>query len=142
MRFSLRHLMLAVTIAACAAWSIKLGISRTRHNIEANRSTYAARLVAQMCVEHLKANNAWPTGWDELRDDYGPCVAQSGQAWSFDELKERVGVDWSINPNYLPPGPILWVANDPTFPFFGTTPDEIVTQYVESAARARTAPSN
>ena len=82
-RFSLGHLLFAVDIAACVAWSISLGISRTSHNIEANRSTYAARLVAHMCVAHMKANShTWPRDWGDLRDDFSPCLAQSGQSWT------------------------------------------------------------
>lgn len=139
MRFHLRHLLLGVTVAAGVAWSIKLGVSRAQRNIEASRSTYAARLVAQMCVEHMKANHqAWPRRWDDLRDEFPACLARSGQTWTFADLERRVGVDWQADTAALTggtqAGPVIWVADDPDFRFHGTTPEEVVKRYLQSAA--------
>lgn len=51
-----------------------------------------------MVIEHLKANdNAWPKGWDDLRKPYETCVLRSGRPWSFDELRDRVDVDWGAD---------------------------------------------
>ena len=142
-RFSLRHLLFAVTIAAFAVWSLSIGISRTQHNIEASRSTYAARLVAQMCVHHMAANNdSWPSNWRDLEDDFGPCLTRSGQSWSFDNLKERVGIDWDADLRDLSSKPdsnnIIWVAADPSFSFHGTNPTAIVRRYLGSNQRNNT----
>lgn len=139
-RFSLRHLMLALTIAVFGAWSISIGVSRTRHNIDASQSTYAARLVAQMCVRHMSLNGgSWPKDWHDLQDDFAPCLARTRQSWTFDDLKDRVGVDWSVNPTDLlskPDSPtVIWVASDPTFSFHGTTPNAIVLRHLETASR-------
>ena len=138
LRYNLRHLMFAVTIATFAAWSISTGVSRTRHNIEASQSTYAARLVTRMCVRHMSANGgSWPKRWHDLRDDFAPCLARSRQSWTFDDLKERVGVDWNVSPTDLlsePNSPnVIWVASDPEFSFHGTTPNTIVLEHLESA---------
>jgi hypothetical protein len=138
MQYNLRHLMFAVTIVAVAAWSITLGITRARHNIEVSQSTYAARLVAQMCVEHMKTNGlAWPRNWEELHDDFGPCLARSGQTWTFADLRNRVGVDWNVNPKEDHFGtnskPIVWVASDPTTTFHGLHPNEIISKYLATA---------
>ncbi len=134
--------MFVVTIAVVAAWSITLGITRARHNIEVVQSTYAARLVAQMCVEHMKLNGlAWPRNWDELRDDFGPCLAQSGQTWTFADLKKRVDVDWNVNPKKDQIGtgskPVVWVASDPTTTFHGIHPNAIVSKYLATAVNPR-----
>lgn len=142
MRFSLKHLMFVVAMAAIAMWSITKGIARTRHNMEVNQSTYAARLVAHMCVQHMKANShTWPRNWGELRDDFGPCLKQSGESWTFDELTKRVDVDWDLNPMEFPPNdhgrPVVWVASDPTAKFHGSHPNEIVSAYVAKALAAR-----
>ena len=139
LQYNVRRLMFAVTIVAVAAWSITRGITRTRHNIEVSQSTYAARLVAQMCVEHMKTNElAWPRNWEELRDDFGPCLARSGQTWTFPDLKERVGVDWNVNPKNLGTNskPIVWVASDPSTTFHGIHPNEIVSNFIATAVDA------
>jgi hypothetical protein len=65
---------------------------------EGIRNSYAVWWVADMVIEHLKANdNAWPKGWDDLRKPYETCVLRSGRPWSFDELRDRVDVDWGAD---------------------------------------------
>ncbi|WP_182869751.1 hypothetical protein [Stieleria mannarensis] len=139
-RFSLRQLMFALTIAVFGVWSISIGLSRARHNADASQSTYAARLVAQMCVRHMSFNgDSWPKGWQELRDDFAPCMARTRQSWDFDDLKERVGVDWNLDPADLLTVPdsatVIWVASDPDFPFHGTTPNAIVLRHLHDRNR-------
>ena len=134
-QYKLWHLLYAITIAAGLVWAIKLGVTRTRHNIEVTESAYAARLVAQMCVEHMKANAiAWPKNWDELEDDFETIVARSGQTLTFADLRERVDVDWNVNPNEAELGidakPVVWVASDPSATFYGLHPNEIVSRYL------------
>ena len=63
------------------------------------RNSYAVGWVANMVVEHMKANeNQWPSDWDDLQDDYQTCVDRSGQPWSFDELSSRTQIDWEAVP--------------------------------------------
>ena len=136
MQFRLRTLLFAVLIAAGLVWSVGLGISRTRHNLEANQSEYAARLVAEMCVEHMRANRlAWPRNWEDLQDDFS-TVARSGQSWTFSDLKKRVGVDWKVEPKQLLSDShtksVIWIASDPGRGFYGTSPNEIVSSYLAS----------
>jgi hypothetical protein len=140
-QFNLRHLLLTTAVVALVTWSIALGISPARRNIVANQTTYAARFVAHMCVEHMKENNqTWPRSWAELRDDYEPCLARSVQSWTFAELQERVGVDWTFDPSNLPKTPasipMIWIAREPNFPFHGTTADEIVIRYIETTVQS------
>ena len=66
------------------------------------RDSYAVWWVADMVIEHLHANNdAWPTSWDDLRDDYQTCVNRSGQPWQFAELRTRVAVDFAVDSQQL-----------------------------------------
>lgn len=66
------------------------------------RNSYAVWWVADMVVEHLKANdNQWPQNWDDLRDDYETCIERSGQPWSFAELSSRTQIDWQADPRQL-----------------------------------------
>ena len=129
--------MFAVLIAAGLVWSVGLGISRTRHNLEVNQSEYAARLVAEMCVEHMRANRlAWPRNWEDLQDDFQPCLARSGQSWTFADLKKRVGIDWKVELKQLSSDShaksVIWIASDPGRGFYGTSPNEIVSSYLAS----------
>ncbi|WP_442511261.1 hypothetical protein SH528x_002931 [Novipirellula sp. SH528] len=137
LQYSSRHLMFATAFVAVAIWSITTTVARTRQNIEAVQSTYAARLVTQMCVAHMKANgDAWPKDWEDIRDDFAPCLARSGQTWTFAELNDRVGVDWHFNPKDsqfgLESSSVVWIASNPTQEFYGTHPNEIVSQYLAS----------
>ena len=137
-QYKLWHLLYAITIAAGFVWAIRLGVTRTRHNMEVAESSYAARLVAQMCVEHMKANAiAWPKNWEELEDDFELCLARSGQTWNFADLQERIDVDWNVNPNEvelaIDAKPVVWVASDPSATFYGLHPNEIVSRYLAAA---------
>lgn len=131
MKIKLWYAMMAVVGIAIMAWSVSLGFQRTRRNLELNRSTDAARLVAYLCVSHMKENGQqWPGNWDDLRDDFGTLQSQSALRWTFDELVSRVGVRWDAQPDQLGSEsaypPLIWVAEDPDFPFFGLSPDQIL----------------
>lgn len=66
---------------------------------EVIHNSYAVWWVADMVVEHMKANdNQWPKQWDDLRDDYQTSINRSGQPWSFDELSSRTQIDWQAVP--------------------------------------------
>jgi len=142
MRYRLKHMLLVVVVVALAAWSIQIGVRRTRRNIELARSSYAGRLAAEMCVEHMKTNGQqWPKSWDDLADEFGPCLARSGQSWSFAELKQRVGIDWNTDLERLMtqvnPPDVIWIVDDPDYPIYGLTPNEIVKQHVKSLIGSR-----
>lgn len=132
--------MLAVFIVATLVWSIMSAVDRTTQNVDATRNAYAAQLVAYMCVEHMKTNNqAWPSSWAELDDDFKSGYAQSGQKWkwTFAELKQRVGVEWhpdlkqvESNPSSKP---IVWILNSPDRECHMSSPNEIISRYLQSA---------
>ena len=62
------------------------------------RNSYAVWWAADMAIEHLRENeNQWPRTWDDLRDDYAACVSRSGQPWTFDEIRQRVTIDFDVN---------------------------------------------
>ena len=68
----------------------------------AMRNSYAVWWAADMVTEHLKANNnEWPVNWDDLRDDYETCVERSGQPWTFDEIRQRVTIDFKVTTDEL-----------------------------------------
>jgi len=66
------------------------------------RNAYAVWWVADMVIHHLEStDDRWPTGWDDLRDDYEALTRESGRPWTFEELSRRVEVDWAAEPLQL-----------------------------------------
>lgn len=99
MRFRIRTLLILIVAAALVAYLVS-SLLRTR---EAIHDAYAVWWVADMVVEHLKANeDQWPSSWDDLLDDYQTCVTRAGaQPWRFEDLKQRVEIDWNADPEDL-----------------------------------------
>lgn len=61
-------------------------------------NAYASDWTARFVIEHLKANDCrWPTGWDDLREEYDTLAEPSHYAWTFNELQERVVLDWDVD---------------------------------------------
>jgi len=105
------------------------------------RGSYAVWWVADMCIEHMKANDGdWPQSWDDLRDDYQTCVARSGQPWTFDELSSRVEVDWDASPIELLPMAgdsavdlrVIWLRNGSDVHWSGREPNTMILDYLKS----------
>lgn len=112
------------------------------------RNAYCQEWVANMIIEHLIAQqNRWPQSWDDLRDDYESCVARSGRHWTFEELQDRVGVDWDVIVEELkatnvsphePPFRVVW----PTKGLEGDhwesrEPNRLIWDYLQSTAGSR-----
>lgn len=55
-------------------------------------------------------------------------------------LKERVGVDWELEPSQISAGSEarkpIWIASDPDRRFYGTSPSEIVSRFMASRPNA------
>ncbi|MEX2308221.1 MAG: hypothetical protein WD738_11540 [Pirellulales bacterium] len=130
-------------IVACIL-VVALGVGgwAIHRSMEGVRNAYAVWWVADMVVEHLKANNgAWPRNWDELRDDYQTCVERSGQPWSFEELQNRVAIDWRADPSQLaalanrdftPPFCVIWLSDGTNSHWEHAEPNQIIADYLKS----------
>lgn len=103
--------------------------------------SYAVWWVADMCIEHMAANDGqWPRSWDDLRDDYQTCVARSGPSWTFADLSSRVEVDWDANPiDMLPVDDdsnvelrVIWLRNGSDSHWTGHEPNEKILDYLRS----------
>lgn len=87
-------MFLAVAVFACML-AIVFYLSHLGSSI---RDMYAVWWVGDMIVLHLeKTEDHWPRCWDDLKDDYDTCVARAGQPWTFQELRDRVEIDWKAN---------------------------------------------
>lgn len=146
------------TVILVTAIIVVIGVYTVYNVNQTIRNSYAVWWVADMVIEHLKSNdNNWPVDWNDLRDDFQVCVERSGQPWTFDELQNRVTVDFDINgpklkdsaqglakPNFcviwLTDGTDShWASREPNTKilnyFNGTTPaDPVVTGFGGSSA--------
>lgn len=98
-RFGLRTLLVLIAVFACV---LGLGVYVVRSIDSSVRNMYAVWWVGDMIVMHLEKNeDRWPESWDDLRDDYDACVEEAGQPWTFQELRNRVEIDWNADPEAL-----------------------------------------
>lgn len=132
-RIRLRYYVFTVvSIAVGAALYVGYSVS------ESIRNSYAVWWVADMVVEHMKANqNEWPKSWSDLEDDYQTCVARSRQPWSFDELSQHVTVDWNVDPLKLAALNdseirAIWLADGTDSHWEHAEPNEIIVGYLRS----------
>lgn len=67
-----------------------------------SRDTMAARQTARMVIAHLEANEGqWPRSWDDLRPYHSRVGSASGVPVPFEELSDRVIVDFFAEPDKL-----------------------------------------
>ncbi len=144
----MKKILLVLAIAAVVGLTV--GGIMFHRAMEATRDAYAVWWVAGMVVEHLDANdNNWPTGWSDLQDDYQTCIARSGQPWTFEELRERVEIDWSTDPDDLlaksragEPIRVIRLRNGKNTHWDGLQPNEIVLNYLTRRAATQPASSS
>jgi hypothetical protein len=109
---------------------------------------YAQMWVADMTIEYMEWNNgAWPGSWNDLQEPYEVCVGRSGRPWSFDELRRRVGIDFSAKSTELakatlddgqPPFRVIYLRNGKRHHWEGSEPNSIVWRYLEERAKRPT----
>ena len=134
-RFSkLAKRTLLAACVACVAWAFF-----AYRSMDATiRNSYAQWWVADMVTLHLEANNeSWPNSWDELRDDYEACVKTSGRPWSFDELSQRVVVNWNVDTKKLKKVVadgsdfrVIWLRDGTISHWYSREPNLIIRDYL------------
>lgn len=58
---------------------------------------YASDWTSTFLIDHLRTSGSWPTGWDDLRDEYDGLANASHYAWTFEELQARVWLDFDVD---------------------------------------------
>jgi len=96
--------------------------------------------VGSLMVRHLEENDgAWPSGWEDLRDDYDAQTSSGNAPWSFGELKDRTIVDWDADPSELveaelrhdaPPFYVVTVRNG-QYTHWGFDPNEMILECLQ-----------
>ena len=111
-----------------------------RHVDNTVRNCYAQWWVADMVILHLNANDQqWPQSWNDLRDDYEVCIKRSGKPWTFEELSERVTVDWSAETDSLrslhsgnstPSFRVIWPGDGSSAHWESREPNSMIADYL------------
>jgi hypothetical protein len=101
-----------------------------------NSDSNAVALVAEMVVEHLRANDdVWPRGWEDLRRVYPVCAKNYDPPPTFEEVQERVCVDWSTTSTFLaklvsenptPAVKVIWLCDGSKVHWRGAEPNQFV----------------
>ncbi len=113
-----------------------------RNTTAATGDAYAAWWVADMVIEYMETHDgAWPRSWDDLREPFETCTQRSGRPWTFEQLRDRVEVDWDADPNELatkpvegsgPPFKVIWLRNGGSTHWKEHEPNRMVLDYLRS----------
>jgi hypothetical protein len=135
--------LVASLLVGVAVWTLVV-----KPAAEGIRNAYAVWWGSDMVIEHMETNGgAWPTCWDDLRDDYQTCVDTAGQPWTFEELRGRLVIDWSADPAELakahekpdgPPFRAIWLQNGPSTHWSGREPNQMILDYLRHKQREAT----
>lgn len=102
-------------------------------------NAYANDWASEFVVEHLKStDNEWPHGWDDLRDEYDRLAKPSHYPWSWEELQERIVIDWDADPAVLvtadptnsPPFQVIRLSDGSNSHWEGSEPNLKVLEYL------------
>ena len=111
-------------------------------SISAIRNSYAVWWVADIVVVHMQQNDgAWPRGWEDLRKPYQTRIERTrDQAWTFEELRGRVEIDWAADPTKLaqatpvkdkPPFRVIWLRDGSSVYWQGKEPNRMILAYLK-----------
>jgi hypothetical protein len=140
-----RRLYLAVFLTViCIAAGYGMYVLRTIQDFVSVgvRDMYAQWWVADMVIEHMASHDgAWPRNWDDLRRPYATCVQQTGsEPWNFDELRDRVEINFEANPKELakatpptetkPPFRVIYLRNGKVRHYQGREANQMVWDYL------------
>jgi hypothetical protein len=139
MKNSRKSLVRWAVIVACIA-GVLFAVLAYRRMDGTIRNMYSVWWVADMVTDHLAANNdSWPRSWDDLHDDYEAAVKRSGRPWSFEELSQRVVVDWSVDTKTLKEAAavgsefrVIWLSDGTNAHWETREPNQMVRDYLRS----------
>lgn len=105
-------------------------------------NAYATDWSAAMVIEYLKTHdNNWPQSWDDLREPYETLAAPQNCPWSFDEMKRRIMIDWTADPETLRIAAsiepsltvkVIWLADGSHTHWQGAEPNQRILEYLRS----------
>lgn len=98
-RYMRRFLITVVSLSVCvlAVLGIAEAVSFAKQVIGIPREAYASDWTAVFVIEHIRTTGEWPTGWEDLRDEYDRLAVPQHYAWTFEELQSLINVDWDVS---------------------------------------------
>jgi hypothetical protein len=110
---------------------------------------YAQEWVAGMVIRYMKTHDGrWPHDWDDLQEPYERAVAEVGRPWSFQQLRDRVVVDFTADPTALatatmseggPPFRIIRLRSGKQSHWEATEPNSMIWRYLKDKELEREA---
>jgi hypothetical protein len=129
----------AITVVVGLLAAAGLGVWVLTQASKLTNDSNAVGLAAEMIVHHLRNNdNAWPQSWEELRRDYKVCVKDFDPPPTFEDLRARVCVDWSMTSELLaqlaiegiqPTSKVIWLCDGSTVHWRGAEPNRYVLNH-------------
>jgi hypothetical protein len=115
---------------------------------------YAVWWTADLVIEHMeKHGGSWPRSWEELRltsdqaykgtvstNRDGSMIAEFRPRDTIDELRQRVDIDWKVDPKILakaefketgPPFRVIRLRNGKSTHYSGKEPNHMVLEYLK-----------
>ena len=96
----MRRVTLVITSAIFIALAIGLAsyaLPLLKRCFPSPSDAYATDWTSIFVIEHIRTTGIWPTGWHDLRDEYERLAPASHNAWTFDELQDRVWFDFGVD---------------------------------------------
>jgi hypothetical protein len=132
-----------ISFIAYVSWSIHHAVTEVVPNC------YAVEWVASMVIDYLATHDEeWPSGWDDLRESYVNVAKKVSHPrepdypWPFDELRNRVEVDWSVNPRTLadtpadhgkPPFRVIWLRDGSQSHWASSEPNQLILDFLRKS---------
>jgi hypothetical protein len=108
---------------------------------------YAVEWAADMVIEYMKSHDgAWPRSWDDLREPYKACAQRVGEPWTFEQLRDRVDVNWDVDPVRLanapdigaePPFVVIWLRSGSGSHWEAHEPNRKILDYLRKRKHGR-----
>jgi hypothetical protein len=140
---------LAITVVVGLLAAAGFGVWILTQANKLTNDSNAVGLAAEMIVHHLKANgDEWPRSWEELRRDYQACVKDFDPPPTFDEVRSRVCVDWSMTSELLaqlaiegvkPNSKVIWLCDGSNVHWRGAEPNRYVLNHFYRRATTQSA---
>ncbi len=131
-----RTRLIAVLALLVAGSVIAFSVIQVRSLVGLPSDAYASDWCAIFVIEHLKSTeNRWPTGWDELRDEFDRMAEPSHYAWTFQELQDRVDLDFDVTADHVreadPPLTVFELSSGRKVSYNGD-PNKLIRHYLRT----------
>ncbi len=130
-----KAVILVSTLAALVAGFRIYALPSLKRALPSPSDAYASDWTAIFVIEHIRTTGKWPTGWQDLRDEFERLAPESHYAWTFDELQDRVWFDFDAAINDVraasPPRHIFALTSGRRISFNGD-PNTLIRDYLRT----------